>query len=302
MTQPVIDPAFITRRHDVDSHGRPVPLMDTRELSDILSDLTNRVGGTPNTQAPRDRLRSEWAAIGGSTPREQDPNNDTIWTETVSSGGMWIPEQSKPAAGFVRAPGLGAASTDESRFQLMLFPHIYYDDGRHANLNWAQEMPDPLSSSVWNSWVEINMDVAHSLNIRTGDIVRLQTAGGSIEVPAVPFPGIHPRTIAMPIGQGHTMYGRNASGVGSNPLSILDPVTDPDTGALAFSATTVTLSKVRSAQSGFHSEMNTLVLVQDRPHGEEPAAVKDLIHETAKEWKSGPAKAAAESQRSRPVL
>jgi hypothetical protein len=165
-------------------------------------------------------------------------------------------------------------------------------------------MPDPMSSAVWNTWFEINASVAHELGIRTGDIVRLKSESGYVDGPAVPSPGIHPETVAMPIGQGHTAYGRNATEVGSNPLSILDITVDQKTGAFAFSATRVTLVKLRDAQAGFHAEQDTLVLVQDRPHGAEPPAVKNLIHETAGEWRSG--RPGAESkvleERTKPIL
>ena len=152
-----------------------------------------------------------------------------------------------------------------------------------------QENPDPMTMAVWNSWVEINMEVAHSLGIRTGDIVRLTTTHGFIEVPAVPYPGLHPQAVAMPIGQGHEVYGRNAAGRGQNPLAILDPTADTQTGALAYGATTVTMKKVADAQNGYDPHGSTLVLVQDRPGGGEPDAVKHLIHTTAKEWKKAPA-------------
>ena len=58
----------------------------------------------------------------------------------------------------------------------------------------------------------------------------------------------------MPIGQGHTAYGRNANGRGTNPLAILDPTADAATGALAYGATRVTLKKVASAKDGYHPD------------------------------------------------
>ena len=89
----------------------------------------------------------------------------------------------------------------------------------------------------------------------------------------------------MPIGQGHTLYGRNAEARGANPLAILDPMADTATGALAYGATIVKIAKVADAKSGYQNDGSTLVLAQDRPGGTEPAAVMNLIHTTAKEWK-----------------
>jgi molybdopterin-containing oxidoreductase family iron-sulfur binding subunit len=148
-----------------------------------------------------------------------------------------------------------------------------------------QEIPDPMTSAVWNTWVEINLDVAHTMGVRTGDIVRLATAHGQMDVPVIPSPGIHPNVAAMPMGQGHTAYGRPVMHQGSNPLALLDPTAEAETGALAYNATTVSITKIRSARAGYNPEEDTLVLAQDRPGGAEPEAVQDLIHTTAREWK-----------------
>jgi hypothetical protein len=43
----------------------------------------------------------------------------------------------------------------------------------------------------------------------------------------------------MPIGQGHTEFGRYAKNRGANPLQILAPQTEPHTGSLAWGATRV---------------------------------------------------------------
>ena len=45
--------------------------------------------------------------------------------------------------------------------------------------------------------------------------------------------------IAMPIGQGHTNYGRYASNRGANPLEILSPLVDANSGNVASNATRV---------------------------------------------------------------
>jgi molybdopterin-containing oxidoreductase family iron-sulfur binding subunit len=61
------------------------------------------------------------------------------------------------------------------------------------------------------------------MGIRRGDILRLQTPHGSLETPAFLFPGIHPETLAAPLGQGHLEFGRFASGIGVNANRLLNP-------------------------------------------------------------------------------
>ena len=293
LRQPIIDPQFVGGHGQVQSHEIFQPWMDTRPLGDLLTDIARRMGKKLTDADTRAAVRRTWAGIGQANLAADTTENDTAWVGALATGGAWTAGTAAPAIAAsipLHSPVPGEVSQREvGAFALHLYPNIYNHDGRHANLGWMQENPDPMTMAVWNSWVEINMEVAHSLGIRTGDIVRLTTTHGFIEVPAVPYPGLHPQAVAMPIGQGHEVYGRNAAGRGQNPLAILDPTADTQTGALAYGATTVTIKKVADAQNGYDPHGSTLVLVQDRPGGGEPDAVKHLIHTTAKEWKKAPA-------------
>jgi molybdopterin-containing oxidoreductase family iron-sulfur binding subunit len=106
-----------------------------------------------------------------------------------------------------------------------------------------QELPDPMTSIVYNSWVELNPTTAAEMGISEGDIVKVESAAGSLEAPAFPFNGIRPDVIAMPIGQGHTSFGRYAENRGANPVKILVSNADPVSGVLATGATRVKISK-----------------------------------------------------------
>lgn len=90
-----------------------------------------------------------------------------------------------------------------------------------ANKPWLQELPDPTTSVMWNTWVEINPATAHTLGIENDDIVRIVSEAGELEAPVYVYPAIRPDTIAMPFGQGHTAYGRYAAGRGANPIDLL---------------------------------------------------------------------------------
>ena len=49
--------------------------------------------------------------------------------------------------------------------------------------------------------------------------------------------------VSIPIGQGHRAGGRYAERRGANVLSILSPLADPKSGALAWAATLVDIEK-----------------------------------------------------------
>lgn len=116
-------------------------------------------------------------------------------------------------------------------------------DGRFANLPWLQEAPDPITKIVWNSWVEMHPATALSYGIKEGDIVRVTSEQGSVEAQVYLYKGINKDTVAIPLGQGHTQYGRYASGRGVNPLKIVAAGTDKRSGELALCATRVTIEK-----------------------------------------------------------
>ena len=292
--QPIIDPQFVGG-DGINTLDPPAPWMDTRPLGDILTTLAVRLGQPIGDADSHAAVRATWAKIGQANLKATTTENDPQWVAALSQGGVWkespaipvgvrlapaLPILTPPSGAVAPLLGAGGAS-----FALHLYPQIYNHDGRHANLGWMQENPDPMTMAVWNSWVEINMQIAHELGIRTGDMVEITSANGSLQVPAIPYPGLHPGVVAMPIGQGHTLYGRNAEARGQNPLAILDPTADIVTGALAYGATRVQIKKIADAKSGYENDGTTLVLAQDRPGGQEPEAVKDLIHTTAKEWK-----------------
>lgn len=319
LRQPIIDPQFVGGHGQVqDNENAFVPWWDTRPTGELLLDLAKRVGKPLADADMHTAVRKTWAGLGQADLKADSTENDPKWVNALAMGGMWT-VGGPPAptaidrggvgigrAGFgygagvpsesilVRelsvtnpAPPLLGAGGNSGTFALQLYPGIYNHDGRHANLGWMQENPDPMTMAVWNSWVEINMQVAHEMGVRTGDTVRLTAPSGLfVDALAVPYPGMHPGAIAMPIGQGHSVYGRNAMGRGKNPLAILDPTADTVTGAFAYGATRVKLTKIASAKHGYYPDNTTLVLAQDRPGGVEPEAVKDLIHTTAKEWKT----------------
>jgi molybdopterin-containing oxidoreductase family iron-sulfur binding subunit len=155
-------------------------------------------------------------------------------------------EKADPIVAKASAVALPSASSDDAKypFHLIPSPRAGLWDGRHANLPWLQELPDQLTEVVWDSWVEIHPETAEKMGVITGDEVKVTSASGSLTAKAVVFPGIHKGSIGIPLGQGHTEYGRYAKGVGVNPYKILTAQFDKQTGELATYATRVTVKKV----------------------------------------------------------
>ena len=135
---------------------------------------------------------------------------------------------------------------DAQQFPFHFLPYASsaFLDGSLSHLPWLQEMPDPLTSAMWSSWVEINPTTAERLGIGQGDVVEVTSAHGTVRTSAVVSPGIAPDLVAMPVGQGHRTFTRYASGRGENPIELLASISETATGALAWAATRVRVSRI----------------------------------------------------------
>ena len=111
-----------------------------------------------------------------------------------------------------------------------------------ANIPWLQELADPTTTVMWNTWVEINPKTAEELGIEDDDVVKIVSEAGTIEASVYKYPAIRPDTIAMPFGQGHTAYGSYAQGRGVNPGDILGANFN-EAGDLAFMGMKVKVEK-----------------------------------------------------------
>jgi anaerobic selenocysteine-containing dehydrogenase len=131
----------------------------------------------------------------------------------------------------------------EGEGEFILMPYVSPVLGEAgANKPWLQEVPDPTTTIMWNTWVEINPETAHELGIEDDDVVKIISDAGEIEVPVYLYPAIHPGVIAIPFGQGHSAYGRYAEGRGANPLDLVSPVFNK-AGDLTFAGMKVEIEK-----------------------------------------------------------
>ncbi|HEY5994207.1 MAG TPA: molybdopterin-dependent oxidoreductase [Gallionellaceae bacterium] len=174
-------------------------------------------------------------------------DNDIFWNDTVGKGIVALNGVTAKLAGRASASELAlpAPAAPDAAYPLRLIPSVSASmrDGRNANEPWLQESPDPLTTIVWDSWVEIHPKTAAKLGIVEGDIVDVSSKSGSIKAQAYLFPGIHPDAVSVPVGYGHEAMGRYANGTGANVFAMLDPVFDKETGELALNETAVKISK-----------------------------------------------------------
>jgi menaquinone reductase, molybdopterin-binding-like subunit len=270
----------------VNNLAQPVmsPLHNTRSMPDVLLTLAQQLGGDAAKALPaktyEDALKVPLATgypkMAGLSLTATDGND--FWQKAVAAGGWWSSGSEATAARssfkvngttvkYTAAANTAAqfdGDAGQYPFYFLPFPSQMFYDGSLAHLPWMQEAPDPMSSAMWSSWVEINPQTAEKLGIAQADLIEIRSQHGAVRAPAMISPGVAPDAVAMPIGQGHEHYTRYASGRGANPIAILAPLTT-ENGALAWGATRVKISNVGKGK---------LILfggsIREAPEGSEP--------------------------------
>ncbi len=208
---------------------RPVPHFDARPMGDVLLDLGRRIGADFGAETMREHLRlahdRELEASGGAAAPPGAA--DARWRELLRSG-FASREDRTPEVTALQASetavDFDAPTVDGGgELTLLVHPSPRFGDGTHSNRPWLQELPDPVSKVMWHSVAEMNPATGERLGLKSGDVVRVTSPHGFLDVPVWLYPGVREDVVAVAMGGGHTDYGRFANGNGVNPMTLLGP-------------------------------------------------------------------------------
>jgi anaerobic selenocysteine-containing dehydrogenase/Fe-S-cluster-containing dehydrogenase component len=221
------------------------PVFNTKMLGDILLSIRSQLTGSDRTQSFHEYVRNRWR----DAHRRLAPGTDfeEFWVGSLANGGQWQAPQtvtveinqqfSKQVILELteREPG------DTEGFELLTYPSLNHYDGRGANRPWLQEIPDPMTQMTWENWIEIHPSDAGRLGVRNGSKIEVRSSYGVIELPAYIYEGVQPGVVAIPVGQGHTEFGRYAKGNGASPIRLLSARPGDVSGGVSWSGLTVSV-------------------------------------------------------------
>jgi anaerobic selenocysteine-containing dehydrogenase/Fe-S-cluster-containing dehydrogenase component len=281
------------------------PVFDTRQTGDVLLAVAAQLGGsvasTFTAASYKDYLQAGWRAVqrdvGDRSPFE------TFWTSTLQQGGVWTEAPTRPvrlAAGAGTAAGAAWSAPGDDEFTLIAYPSTNLFDGRGANRPWLQEVPDPVTKVTWDACVEIHPERAAELGIAAGDLVEVTSQHGSVTVPAYLYPGLRRDVVAMPIGQGHTEFGRYATDLGASAFDLLGAQATEFGGMGHYTAVTLRHAnrherlanpEGRTRQMGRGIAQATTLAALTHPeeqheeeHAEHAAPVPEHVEEVLEQW------------------
>ncbi len=188
-----------------------LPLFGGRGPIDVLGVMV-----TDKDRPTYDIVRDTWKPILG------DADFDKKWNRVLHDGllaGSALPEVAPTASGAAFAE-LASATGSANGLEIVFAPSASLHDGRFANDAWLQELPDPLTKITWDNPALVSPKTAETAGLANGEMVRLQYAGRSLDLPIWIVPGMADNVVAVTLGYGRQHVGRIGSGVGFDTFKI----------------------------------------------------------------------------------
>lgn len=230
------------------------PVFQTKMFGDSLllsADMAGKSASFAGHKAFDTYLKANWEKQFGAKG-----NFARFWLEAVERGGYFEQTQDKSDDINVEAKAFKldfdankfkAAGGENAGLVFFPFPSVRSFDGRAANRAWLSEVPDPISQIAWDAWAEISPKSAAKFGLAKGDLVTLRNGLGELSLPLVISPYVHDDIVAVPMGHGHTGFGRFAMAVKGNAMLPLPNDLSELSGSLATFSTKVSVIRARGA-------------------------------------------------------
>lgn len=166
-------------------------------------------------------IRENWKSA--ILPLSGGASFDSFWNKSLHDGYFVAPEKATQAytnasnLGNVTNAALTAYTAGKGKIELSLYSSVALRDGKEANNPWLQELPDPISSVVWDNYLAISKNIADDLKLENFDLVNIKAGNATLEnVPVLIQPGQPNNTASIALGYGRTVTGKVGKDVGLN--------------------------------------------------------------------------------------
>jgi molybdopterin-containing oxidoreductase family iron-sulfur binding subunit len=182
------------------------PLGQTRAALESLARWSGKQGSA------YDLLRESWQ-------KQIHPRAGTgktfaaFWEQSLHDG--YVEVEAPKAAGksfnLAAVRSSNGAARAAAPYSLVLYAGAAMLDGRNAYNPWLHELPDPVTKVTWDNYASLSPATATKLGVSEGDVVRVETEQGALELPAFLQPGQQDRVIAVALGYGSQLSARFAN-------------------------------------------------------------------------------------------
>ncbi len=152
----------------------------------------------------------------------------SFWDNALHDGVFEVPLRRAATGAFNGDVSAAAAAIQkpvggEENFEVNFVETVAVGDGRYADNPWLQEMPDPVTRTVWDNVLcipvkyEFESNSYKALNnLEDGDLVDLEVNGQTYQLSVVRQFGQMPGTATVALGYGRAAAGPTGTNVGTN--------------------------------------------------------------------------------------
>jgi len=174
-----------------------------------------RIGGMENTK-PHDVVRDTFRQFAGQS------NFEETWKKFLHDG--FLPntnyrtrELAANALGNILNSAAAPSAPSKDNLEVVFHRDYKLDDGRWSNNGWLQELPDPITKTVWDGLVLISRKTAEEFGVTNSDVVEIELGGRKIQGPIWIQPGFADNSLAIALGYGRKRGEKGGTGrVGQN--------------------------------------------------------------------------------------
>ena len=190
----------------------------------------------------------------------------TFWDSSLQDGVVTVNAAAAPAAPAAATGGTGSVSAPATGQEISFFETVNIGNGVYANNPWLQEVPDPVTRTVWGNYLSIpvsweggNSYVSYQdLNEEEykgkADIVNLTVGEATVPVTAVRQFGQLPETFSLAVGYGREVTGVSGRAIGHQIGVNVYPMLDTDDlGYVQYYATAAQVSGAIDTEEEFAS-------------------------------------------------
>jgi molybdopterin-containing oxidoreductase family iron-sulfur binding subunit len=175
------------------------PMYDSRSMHQLLAAFT-----ADEPADARSTVRQTWT---------HQLADDAAWNAVLKQGFVEMPPSLTPSP----VPAVSRATSPvprEGEVEIVFRPDPTIRDGSYANNGWLQELPKPLFKTTWENVVAISPALASAIQVKSGDVLRIESTGREVQGPAWVLPGQPEKVVTLFLGYGRTRGGRIGTGIG----------------------------------------------------------------------------------------
>ncbi|MCB9073525.1 MAG: TAT-variant-translocated molybdopterin oxidoreductase [Bdellovibrionaceae bacterium] len=189
------------------------PINDTRSFEDSLIAWA-KAFGKPITSSENyhDHLKADVVKALGS---------EKNWFDYLQSGSRGsVSSGSGRSFNSSAYSALKDAKKSGNDIELVLYPKAALLDGALANVSWLQELPDPVTKTVWDNYLTVSPQFAKEKHLKMGSMVEIEVSGQKLNVPVYVMPGQNSHVVGLAVGYGRTKGMNLAKNIGVNAYTL----------------------------------------------------------------------------------